>query len=205
VIDELAAKGWVECAGQSAIRKDFDELWRVIGTEWGTADKKNVFFLPDLRGLFLRGWNHSRIAPPQHQGAPFSGDQDVSSRVTPRPEAGEANGEAGATGDHVGSLQPDAVGPHDHNVGNKVGMGGGPPGYEVTYNPDYAKYGHFATDKGQSGVGKESRPSNAYIMYLIYVGKAAAVVEPNATRLKTGARARLCRAGDQACIAQTGN
>src|SRR5437879_4081743 len=40
-IDQLAQQGWVECAGQSAIRKDFDELWRVTGTDWGSADKTN--------------------------------------------------------------------------------------------------------------------------------------------------------------------
>ena len=200
VIDELAAKGWVECAGQSAIRKDFDELWRVVGTEWGSADKTNVFFLPDFRGLFLRDWNHNRTPPPQHTDVPFSGDVDQASRISPRPEAGEANGDPGATGDHVGSLQPPAVGPHDHYVGNKAGMVGGPPGFEITYNSGWAQYGHFATDSGQNGVRKETRPSNAYILYLIYVGKAAAVVEPTVDQSQTGATARLCRAGDQACL-----
>jgi hypothetical protein len=42
LIDQLAKQGWVEAAGQSAIRKDFDELWKIAGTSWGSADKRSV-------------------------------------------------------------------------------------------------------------------------------------------------------------------
>ena len=52
---ELLAQGWVECAGQTVPRTaPFDQLFRAIGDAWGSADGHLVFYLPDLRGSFLR-------------------------------------------------------------------------------------------------------------------------------------------------------
>lgn len=196
LINELAAKGWVEAKGQSAIRKDFDELWKVIGTTWGAADSSNVFYLPDLRGVFMRGWNDGRVPPPNHKSAPYAGDPDASARSTPRPEAGEAGGSAGASGDHVGSAQEDGVGPHKHTLGNTVQFVGGNPGYELTQNPDRnhfscCMYTQLNEDMGQKLLKTESRPANVYVAYFIYVGKSAQILEPTAAEKQQGQTGRI--------------
>jgi len=118
LIDQLAKQGWVEAAGQSAIRKDFDELWKIMGTDWGSADSTNVFFLPDLRGLFLRGWEHGRTAPESHPESPYMGEpKDLSdARGARRPEIPTTVGSVGASGNHVGSMESDAFALHHHTL-----------------------------------------------------------------------------------------
>lgn len=195
LINELQSKGWVMARGQSLIRKDFDELWKVIGTDWGAADTSNVFYLPDLRGLFLRGWNDGRIPPPNHQTHPYSGDPDAGKRVTPRPEAGEASGVAGANGDHVGSVQADTVGPHKHVLGNTVQFSSDRGGYELTQNPSTlfpcCLFTQLDKDMSQGQLGAETRSSNVYVAYFIFVGKPAQEIQPNPAERAQGQTGRV--------------
>jgi hypothetical protein len=203
LIDELGRQGWVECAGQSAIRNDFDELWKVIGTDWGSADRTNVFYLPDLRGLFLRGWNHGRQAPVNYPKPPFQGDRDLAARIAPRPEAGDAGGISGSvdtsTGqfapDHVGSVQADRVASHvhpyqytsyrnayhlandDHTTQNILGDGYNPTG--TTGNPDVG--------------GPENHPTNTYVTYMIYMGRPASSILASPEEIKKGLTGRVVR------------
>jgi hypothetical protein len=181
LLQQLAAAGWVECAGQSLIRKDFDELWKIVGVSWGSADgtqsSGSVFYLPDLRSLFVRGWNHGKKPPSGYGNSPYKGDTDA--RVTPRPEAGDT-GSAGATGDHVGSMQPDQLAKHRHWVAYVTGIAGGAPGFEYTSNGSFASQSHYTDDKGSElnngGYGDQTHPGNAYLLYMIYIGKAATFV-----------------------------
>lgn len=55
-IDSLP-DNWRVCDGTpiNAVKnKEYDKLWRVIGTSWGGSSMEN-FSLPDLKGRFLRG------------------------------------------------------------------------------------------------------------------------------------------------------
>lgn len=56
--------GYLECNGQAVNRFDFPELFRAIGTLYGSGDGVNTFNLPDLRGEFIRGWDHTRGVDP---------------------------------------------------------------------------------------------------------------------------------------------
>jgi len=56
----FAPDGWLECAGQEISRATYANLFAVIGTNWGAGDGSTTFHLPDLRGQFLRGWDHGR-------------------------------------------------------------------------------------------------------------------------------------------------
>ena len=53
---ERLPSGWLYCRGQSLLRADYDDLFNVIGTQWGSADATH-FNLPDMRGVFARGWS----------------------------------------------------------------------------------------------------------------------------------------------------
>jgi hypothetical protein len=115
LLKDLARSGWVECRGQSVPRSQFPELFKALGETWGALDG-NTFLLPDLRGMFLRGWHHGRQAPPKHVESPYSGDRNLEQRKPPRPEAADAGGSGGKTGDAVGSVQPSIVQQHDHPI-----------------------------------------------------------------------------------------
>jgi microcystin-dependent protein len=197
----MAQTGWVECAGQSAIRKDFDELWRVIGTNWGSLEK-NTFLLPDLRGVFIRGWQHGKTPPPDLSThvPPYTGDIDVGYREIPRPEAKNVGGSGGSevngtfVADHVGSVQAANVGLHPHHFTYN-----GASDVAVHYDSNQNNTDHLAkaapntpADTEAFPVGdptkiqNEDHPSNAYVMYFIYVGKPAKVIEISAELKKKG-------------------
>lgn len=47
-----------ECNGQTLPRTN--ALWQVIGTTFGGGDGFSTFNLPDLRAMFVRGWDHGK-------------------------------------------------------------------------------------------------------------------------------------------------
>ena len=52
--------GYLECAGQSLPRTgQYNNLYQKILTTWGAVDA-NHFNLPDLRGVFVRGWVNTK-------------------------------------------------------------------------------------------------------------------------------------------------
>lgn len=52
--------GWFECDGAQKSRTDFVTLFNSIGINYGEGDGSTTFNLPDLRGEFVRGWDHER-------------------------------------------------------------------------------------------------------------------------------------------------
>lgn len=57
---ETAPAGSIECDGASLLRAGtYANLFAVIGTVWGAADGTH-FNVPDLRGEFIRGWDHGK-------------------------------------------------------------------------------------------------------------------------------------------------
>ena len=54
-----APVGYLECNGDSISRTTYAALFAVIGTLYGSTDSTH-FTLPDLRGEFVRGWDHGK-------------------------------------------------------------------------------------------------------------------------------------------------
>ncbi len=132
---------WLECDGSSLLRADYPELFATIGTTYGSADADH-FNLPDMRGYFVRGWDH---------GA--GNDPDANSRVG---------------GDTVGSTQDDIVGQHNHNFEHVMDLDLNGSGLAVFLNgTDDRSAGAIDTDFGEDGVGNETRPINIAVMYII--------------------------------------
>ena len=50
----------LECNGATISRETYPELFTAIGTTYGEGDGSTTFKIPDLRGEFIRGWDHSR-------------------------------------------------------------------------------------------------------------------------------------------------
>ena len=99
----LPPKGWLECNGQQVSREEYRVLYEAIGTRFGSADDLEDFNVPDLRGQFVRGWDHGE-----------GNDPDSSQRF--------ALHTGGQTGDSVGTYQVDALQNHKHNF-NEDGTG----------------------------------------------------------------------------------
>jgi predicted nucleic acid-binding Zn-ribbon protein len=55
-----APAGWMECDGREVSRSEYSDLFNAIGTLFGAGDGTTTFNLPDLRGEFIRGWDHNR-------------------------------------------------------------------------------------------------------------------------------------------------
>jgi len=52
-----APPGWLICDGRLVRRKDYPRLFGSIGETFGKGDGDSTFQLPDLEGLFIRGWD----------------------------------------------------------------------------------------------------------------------------------------------------
>ncbi|WP_208442322.1 phage tail protein [Bartonella raoultii] len=52
--------GWLLCDGSAYSRSFYSDLFAAIGTTWGSGDGLRTFNVPDLRGMFLRGFDDGR-------------------------------------------------------------------------------------------------------------------------------------------------
>lgn len=185
LVRSLAENGWVECAGQLIERRDFPEVVAVLQDTWGSQNaSRTQVYLPDLRGLVLRGWDHGRRAPEKYPLSPYTGDADLGNRVFPRPELLDLPepGIAGPTDsqtrlvikDHVGSMQAEQLHGHRHSFSFVAGNGAVRTSKEqdslgVTASGEPVRVGSSTAFEG----GNETHPPNVYVLYLIYLGRAA--------------------------------
>lgn len=146
-----APSGWYLCNGDSLLRTDFPALFSIVGTSFGSADSTH-FNVPDLRGTFIRGVD---------EGA--GRDPDTSVRTAMNP--------GGNTGDNVGSVQNSIYGLHAHSsitdgtsaYRTQSGWASG-----ATYDGIAKNGASPGADVGTSGSGgNETRPINAYLVYII--------------------------------------
>ena len=84
---ETIPSGWLECNGAAISRTTYADLFGAISTHYGTGDGSSTFNIPDLRGQFIRGWDHGAGTDP-----------DAASRT----DRGDST-----TGDNVGTKQTD--------------------------------------------------------------------------------------------------
>jgi len=145
---ETPPSGWLECNGATVSRTTYAALFAAIGTTWGSGDGATTFHLPDLRGRFLRGFDHA-----------VGRDPDKAART--------ACNSGGNTGDHVGSVQTENVGPHFH------------PGKLSVINLQGDRHGEYVAREGDgtpgywwaqniaANFGSETRPINAGVMFIV--------------------------------------
>ncbi len=143
-------EGWLLCDGRVYEQSTYPNLWKIIVHNFGNPassdsfDPATQFFIPDLRGRFIRGVDDTQ------EGR----DPDRESRV---------DSVSGAkVGQHVGSYQDEEFKSHTHKVQpsivvKKVGL--------VSTTADGTRpFGHPTT--GSAG-GSETRPCNIYSYFII--------------------------------------
>lgn len=121
---EVPFMGTLECDGTSYLRSAYPNLFNVIGTTYGAVDA-NHFNVPDMRGIFVRGWDHGRGLDP-----------GAATRAAPGVLAPARAGATGAAGDHVGTTEVWTSGPLN-NVkfsSPKIGWDAGVVVYSMPYS-----------------------------------------------------------------------
>ncbi|WP_405123213.1 phage tail protein [Pseudomonas sp. M20] len=112
-----APTGWLKCNGAAVSRTTFAQLFAWLGTHYGAGDGSTTFNLPDMRGLFPRGWDDGRGLDP---GRAFGVYQDMMIHSHAHGASAAAGGDhvhtawTDAQGNHVHSVWTDAQGNHDH-------------------------------------------------------------------------------------------
>lgn len=144
-----APADWKECDGSLLNRVDFPELFNAIGTNWGAGDGSITFNLPDLRGLFVRGRDGGNGLDP---------DRDSRTAIKP----------GGSVGDAVGSFQQEEFHAHTHAYQRLIqqdrgDLKGNARGSFVDKN-----FPQVTSGTAPEG-GNETRPKNAYVLYIIKV------------------------------------
>ena len=163
--------GYLECNGAAVNRSTYAALFAIIGTQYGVGNGSSTFNLPDLRGEFIRGYDHGRgvdpgrgIATPQSDqneahthtaGSLTTANHNISGTITRISESFNSAGSAGGvfskqSGFAAGSTPGS---PDTNNTG------------QVTLDSD-----HTHTVSGSTGSdGGESRPRNVAMMYIIKI------------------------------------
>jgi microcystin-dependent protein len=158
---EKEPDGWMLCDGRALPRNSYAELFGAIGVAHGHGDAVTTFNIPDYRGRFLRGTDWSANLDPDH---------DQRSAAKP----------GGLSGNRVGSIQADSLARHAHpttvngaliaqvdpNAPNKASNAG----FEgVNGGGLYGPYNGYGTVTVQPEGGRETRPNNAGVNFIIRV------------------------------------
>lgn len=137
--------GYLFCNGAAVSRATYDKLFTAIGTRYGVGNGSTTFNIPDMRGFFMRGWDHGIGRDPDRNSRWNRGD--------------------GTTGNYIGTKQTYQHYSHNHtytsynNIMYVQSLGG------VLW-PERTSGTSYSIDSAGSG-GNETRPRNVYAQYVI--------------------------------------
>ena len=148
--DDVVPTGFLECNGATISRSTYSALFSKIGTTYGAGDGSTTFKIPDLRGEFIRGWDHSRGI-------------DTSRTL--------GSSQAGAYESHTHTGSTNSTGAHTHGMlgGNSytgTNSAGTSANTNYTINTNSAGAHSHTVTIGASG-STETRPRNIALMYCI--------------------------------------
>jgi len=160
-VNQSAPTGWLHCNGQAVSRSTYQDLHNLLGDDYGDGDGSNTFNVPDMRGLFVRGWDSETA-----EGNTTGNDPDKHSRT---------NRGDGTTGNDVGTKQDDINKSHTHDTkldANRVYghtmTGDTTDGVTEPYgSPGTLPGWNIPTNLNATSGGNESRPKNIAMMYII--------------------------------------
>lgn len=146
---ETPPAGWIECDGTKLNTEAYSDLFAVIEFSFGGSSDEGEFAVPDLRGQFIRGWNHGANVDPEAYYRTDRGD--------------------GYHGDNVGTKQATQYRAHPHSVAAGVGSAN----YGAAWywpRGGTTPFGDVITASG----GVEGRPKNVSLMWIIKITASAA-------------------------------
>ena len=167
--------GYLECNGAAVSRTTYAALFAIIGTNYGTGNGSSTFNLPDLRGEFVRGFDHGRgvdnnrsINDPQG-ASNASHNHSISASGTTSTKS--LTGSVNVISESFAGFGGSATGVFTKKGGfNAGGTPGGPDSNNCGGFDMNASHNHTVTVSGTSGSqGSEARPRNIAMMYIIKV------------------------------------
>lgn len=142
-----APQGYLECNGAAISRTIYANLFTITGTIFGSGDGSTTFNVPDMRGYFVRGWDHGAgIDPARAFGSIQSDDFTSHTHSITDPSHSHVYGGFGT----VGSI---LVQGGDSIIGAETG------------NTNTSTTGIGINDTG----GTETRPKNVALIFVIKV------------------------------------
>jgi hypothetical protein len=153
---EACPSNWLPADGRELQVAAHASLNAAIGDLWGSTNVSS-FQLPDLRGEFLRGWNHNRD----------NGDPSSRERIIPP----GAPIDASRGSDQVGTSQRDQFLRHQHTT-DLTARWGDKYADTIGFSADNGEHPHggFSLPTTPTG-GAETRPRNVYVLYCIRDGR----------------------------------
>jgi microcystin-dependent protein len=166
--------GYLECNGAAVSRTTYAALFAIIGVQYGAGNGSSTFNIPDLRGEFVRGYDHGRgvdnnrsINDPQgasnashNHSISLSGttsNKSLTGSVTRIAETMAAFGTTSGVFSKTSNINT----PTTPNATDSSPAGG--------FSMD-ASHDHTFSASGTSGSqGSEARPRNVAMMYIIKV------------------------------------
>tara|TARA_R100000278_G_scaffold121791_1_gene106487 strand:- start:2559 stop:3728 length:1170 start_codon:yes stop_codon:yes gene_type:complete len=170
--------GYLECDGDHVSSSTYSDLAAVCGNTYnkGQTPPSGEFFLPDLRGEFIRGWDHGRN---KDTNRVRGSTQDTANLSHTHTVASSSISNSG--GNHAHNIRPIRLNQHNGAVNITLGSG-------QSYNVGYANndsglvaannavknsgnIGHLITStlslSLNSNGHNESRPHNVAMIYII--------------------------------------
>lgn len=148
-----APTGFALCNGQTLDRAQYADLFRLIGTKYGTTNSTN-FRVPDLSGRFLVGVGTG------YSLGDTGGSQTVALTANQMPiHSHDVTGKAGQAG-------TSGVGMYASNVG-------GGSGWQVLSTTEQGSISGLTTTSAGSGQAHENRPPYFALEYIIRTGNPA--------------------------------
>lgn len=144
-----APEGWLICNGQEVSRTEYARLFTRIGTTFGQGDASTTFNLPDLRGVFVRGWDKSSERDPEREFGSYQADQMQSH--THQDSGHSHKGKTESAGSHRHDGHTDTAGNHQHDLFLANGSIYYPNSYFSLLNGRSAEWGHSNTFVKESG------------------------------------------------------
>jgi microcystin-dependent protein len=151
----MCPNNWLIADGTELPTQGHTALNNAIGDLWG-ATQQTTFMLPDLRGVFVRGWNRDRAN---------NGDPEAKARSIPQ----GAPYNSTDLGNQVGTYQQDQFLSHNHTLPLSSRWG---DKYSSTtgFSNDDGTFAGLVQPPTNSAGGTETRPRNVYVLYCIRDG-----------------------------------
>ena len=166
---------YLECNGAAVSRSTYAALFAVITTTYGAGNGSTTFNLPDLRGEFVRGWDHGRGVDSERsiatsQGSQFAqhkhsaGTLNVANKsltgtatdISETFQVGSTSGIFGKGANGTGPLTPSSA---DTSVTGTL---------TINASHDHSISGN-TENKGGETAPNENRPRNITMMYIIKI------------------------------------